>query len=117
MRRSLMHLRVFVRAAAFTALAAALSSNSFAATIVLSDTFTKPDGNLVGTTPDVGTGTWNQTSTTATNPIQISGNQVAMGTSGQDVYAAFTTPLANVPGSSIHTGMDINVSAAQTGDY
>jgi hypothetical protein len=112
-----MHFRVLLRAATFSGLFAALSLNSFAASIVFNDTFTKADGNLVGTTPDTSTGPWTQTGTVATTPIQISGNQVAMGTSGQDVYAAFLTAIPHQDGTVLHTSMDINLSAAQTGDY
>jgi hypothetical protein len=110
---------IFVRSTAFfCALLAVSSSGVFASTIVFSDDFNKSNGNLVGTAPNTSTGNWTQTGTTATSPIQISSNAVAMGTTGQDAYAAFQTSVPNSSdGAQIHTSMDINVSAAQTGDY
>lgn len=110
---------IFVRSAALLCTLLAVSSSGvFASTIVFSDDFNKSNGNLVGTTPNTSTGNWTQTGATATNPIQISSNAVAMGTTGQDAYAGFTSSVPNSgDGSQIHTSMDINVSAAQTGDY
>lgn len=96
----------------------ALASSSFAAPIVvLADDFSGPDGDLVGTTPDIG-GTWGQTGTNSTNPIQVSGGKAAIGPANQDAYAAFSTPIPHNDGTTIHSSMDLNVSAAQaTGDY
>jgi len=112
-----MHLRVFVRTAAFVVLLSALSSSTFAATIVFLDDFNKADGPLLGTTPNISTGSWTITGTSTTNPIQISSNAVAMQTTGQDAYGQFSTAIPHQDGTVLHTGMDINVSAAQTGDY
>src|SRR3954471_20141145 len=112
-----MHLRVFVRAIAFVVLLSALSSRTFAATIVFLDDFNKADGPLLGTTPNISTGPWTITGTSTTNPIQISSNAVALQTTGQDAYAALSTAIPHQDGTVLHTGMDINVSAAQTGDY
>lgn len=109
---------IFVRTTAiFCALLAISSSSVFASIIVFSDDFNKANGALVGTTPNISTGNWTQTGTATNNPIQISSNAVAMGTTGQDTYAAFSTPLPHQDGTTLHTSMDINVSAAQTGDY
>jgi hypothetical protein len=119
LRRNFMRPFSFVRTTAiFCALLAVSSSGLFASTIVFNDTFPKSDTALVGTTPDLSTGNWSQTGATATNPIQIVSNKVAMGTTGQDTYAAFSSSVSNSgDGSQVHTSMDINVSAAQTGDY
>jgi hypothetical protein len=67
----------------------------------------------------VGQGPWLQTSTVATTPILVSGaSAAAVGSSGQDVYAAFSTPINNATGNSLFLGATITVSAAQTtGDY
>jgi hypothetical protein len=113
-----MRLNLCLRAALAVAAILVISiPTASAATIVFSDSFTKSDGALVGTTPDISTGNWTQTGTTATNPIQISGNAVQMGTTGQDTYAAFSNVIPHTDGTVLHTSMDINVSAAQTGDY
>jgi hypothetical protein len=86
-------------------------SISLRATVLFSDTFTYPDGTLVGQ------GGWVQTGTTATSPIQIAGGRAVLGTSGQDVNAP-VGPFNLVDGSSIYLGATINVTSAQTaGDY
>src|SRR5262245_37292467 len=90
------------------------------AAIVLRDDFNPPNQpvNLVGTTPDVSTGNWSQTGTITTTPIQVTGNKAAIGNSGQDVYAAFSSGIAHSDGNSIFSGFTINVSAANAaGDY
>jgi hypothetical protein len=108
----------FLATAILCAVLSTANSSLFAATIVLSDDFSGADGNLVGTTPDVSAGNWSQTGATATNPIQVSGNKVALGTTGQDAYAAFSTAAPNTPDTQVHTSMDINISAVQAaGDY
>jgi hypothetical protein len=117
-RRNFMRPTILVRTTAILgALLAVSSSGVLASTIVFSDDFNKSNGNLVGTTPNISTGNWTQTGATATSPIQISSNAVAMGTTGQDTYAAFSTAIPHQDGTTLHTSMDINVSAAQTGDY
>ncbi len=94
------------------------SSAVLANTIVLSDDFSSANGDLVGTTPDVSTGDWTQTGTSATNPIQIVSNQVALVNTGQDAYAAFSQAVPTTAGAGLLTSMDINVSAASAnGDY
>ncbi|HMO64816.1 MAG TPA: PEP-CTERM sorting domain-containing protein [Verrucomicrobiota bacterium] len=99
------------------ALAALLAAADGRAAIVFSDSFTKPDQALVGTTADIG-GTWTQTGTVATNPLQIASGAVPLATSGQDVYAGFTAAVPNAPGTYVRTRVDINVaSATATGDY
>jgi hypothetical protein len=112
MRRSL---RYF--SAAFVAALLVCSSSAHAAIIVLSDDFSGGDGNLVGSTPDVSTGAWGQTGTNSTNPIQVSGGKAAIGPANQDAFAAFSSSVPHTDGGAIHTSMDINVSAAGTGDY
>jgi hypothetical protein len=83
---------------------------------VFSDDFNKPDQALLGTTADIG-GTWTITGTSVVNPLQISGNAVPLNTTGQDAFAAFSSPVANAAGTVLHTSMDINLSAVGTGDY
>ena len=69
-------------------------------------------GNLVGQGP------WTQTGTTATSPVQASSGAAALGTSGQDVYAAFSSAVTPTAGTSLFIGFDLTVSSAQaTGDY
>jgi trimeric autotransporter adhesin len=85
---------------------------SLQATALFSDSFTYPDGNLVGQGP------WLQNGTSATTPIQVLGGKAMIGTSGQDVNAALSSPFSLVDGSSFYIGATINLSAAQaTGDY
>jgi hypothetical protein len=103
----------------FTASTVALSHSALA-TVNFSDDFNSyVNGNLAGTTMDAtGQGTWKQTGATATNPIQINNGAVAIGTSGQDIYSALTTPITLTDGNSFYIGLTANVSAAQaTGDY
>lgn len=90
------------------------------ATTVFSDNFDSyVNGNLAGTSQDaLGQGTWRQTSTSATTPIQVVNGAIALGSSGQDVYSPLTTPTILSDGQSIYFSLAINVSAAQSGgDY
>lgn len=94
----------------------ATASAASAQLVVLNDNFDAYSaGNLVGQ------GGWTQTGATATNPIQVAGGPnfyAQLGTTGQDVYKAFTGPVAAVAGESLLSEFDITVSAAQTaGDY
>ena len=88
--------------------------NSVRATPIFADNFDSyTAGNLVGQGP------WLQTGTVATFPVQVTaGNQVSLGTSGQDVYAP-TTPLTTIAdGTSLYIGLDLDVTTATaTGDY
>src|SRR6476659_9504613 len=93
--------RVFLRAAAFLALAAVSCSGVSAATI-FSDDFNKADQALLGTTPNVG-GTWTITGTSVVNPIQIVGNKVALANNGQDAFAALSPGVLDAPGAPIRT--------------
>lgn len=69
-------------------------------------------GNLVGQ------GTWAQTGTTATSPVQVNNGAVVLGTSGQDVYAPLTTPISITDGSTFYIGATVDITAAQSGgDY
>jgi trimeric autotransporter adhesin len=84
---------------------------SASATVVLSDSFSYPDGSLVGQ------GGWILTGTSMTNPIQVVSGQASLVTTGQDANEAFTAPVIPTTGG-IYTGVDLNLSAAQaTGDY
>lgn len=78
------------------------------ASVIFSDSFAYPDGNLVGQGP------WVQQGTTTTNPVQLSGGQVLLGTSGQDVEAPLSTAITS---GSIYYGADIDVTASGSGDY
>ncbi len=88
------------------------------ASLIFSDTFTG-DGALQGHTPDSGGGAWGSLSAATTDPIQISGGAVAIGNTGNDDASMFNTSVAgNATGTSLYTGAQITVSAAQsTGDY
>ena len=95
-----------------TAALALLSSQSFA-TPVLSDNFNSyPNGNLTNGT------TWFQTGAPGATPVQVNGGVVTIGSSGQDVYSPFSSPVTLADGQSLYFGLTLNVSAAQaTGDY
>ncbi len=102
--------------AAILAVLLTASSTGFASTTVLSDDFNKANQALLGTTPNVG-GNWTITGSSVVNPLQVSGNQAALTTTGQDAYSAFSASVANAAGSVLHTSMDLNLSAVLTGDY
>jgi len=106
---------MIVCAAAVAALCFAPSA-VFAA-LVFQDTFTKTDQALLGTTPNISGGNWAITGTSVVNPLQISGNQVPLNTTGQDGFAPFLYPTPNAAGAPIRTSADINLSAVGTGDY
>ncbi len=100
---------------ALAALLTASPSISSAA-IVFSDDFSSGDGPLLGTTADVG-GIWTITGTSVVNPLTVTSGAVGVVSTGQDAYAAFSSPVPNALGS-LQTSVDINVSAAQAaGDY
>jgi PEP-CTERM motif-containing protein len=103
----------------FTASTVALSHSALASVAFSDDFNSYANGNLAGTTTDAtGQGTWKETGATATNPIQVNNGAVSIGTSGQDIYSALTTPITMTDGSSFYIGVTVNVSAAQaTGDY
>jgi hypothetical protein len=89
---------------------------SVQADVIFSDSF-NTNGTLVGTTPQVG-GNWTQTSTSATNPVQVVSGQVSLITSGQDVYGAFSSPVPVATTQALQTSFTLTVSAAQAaGDY
>ena len=91
----------------------ALSKIESLAAPVLSDNFNSyANGNLVGQ------GTWAQTSTSATSPVQVNNGVVTIGSSGQDIYDPFSSPVTLSDGQSIYFGLTLDVTAAQaTGDY
>jgi PEP-CTERM motif len=104
-----------------------LGINQSKADVLFSDNFNAPtysDGNLAGLGQDaLGQGTWQQTSTSTATPVQVintaTDGEISLGTSGQDVYSALTTPIASLTdGQSVYFGLDIDVSSAQAaGDY
>jgi hypothetical protein len=102
--------------AAVVAAVCAAPSAVFAA-ILFQDDFNKADQALLGTTPNVSGGNWTITGTSTVNPLQISGNQASLNTTGQDAYAAFSNSAPNAAGAPIRTSADINLSAVGTGDY
>lgn len=79
------------------------------------------DGNLAGLTANaVGQNGWAQTSTSATTPIQYNSTfgAAVLGTSGQDIYKAFTTQAPKTDGTSLFARLDFKLTAVQaTGDY
>ncbi len=84
--------------------------------VVLSDDFNSyTNGTLV---PQGG---WTTTGTVFTTPVQVAGGAdkyVQFGTSGEDDYKVFSSPVTLNPTDSLETRVDINVSAATaTGDY
>jgi len=69
-------------------------------------------GNLVGQ------GTWAQTGTSATTPIQVANGVAVLGTSGQDAYSPLPGgPITLADGQNFYIGLTLNVSSASTGDY
>ncbi len=89
------------------------------ATVVFYDDFNSyVNGNLAGLTANaVGQGTWAQTSTSATAPVQVNNGTVVLFT-GQDVYAPLTSPISITDGSTFYIGATVDLTAAQaTGDY
>jgi trimeric autotransporter adhesin len=82
------------------------------ATLNFSDNF---DGYATGNL--VGQGSWLQTGTVATSPVQVNNGQVVIGT-GQDVYAPLATPINITVGSTFYIGLTATFTAAQVaGDY
>lgn len=81
------------------------------ATVLFSDTFSYPDGDLVGRDG------WVQTGTTTTTPVQVVSGRVVLAT-GQDVQNPLATPYTLVDGTPFFIGATLNVqSATATGDY
>src|SRR4051812_6549668 len=72
-------------------------------TIILTDNFDSyAAGDLVGQ------GGWLQTSTTATNPIQVTaGKSLSFINSGQDIYKALSSVVTHTNGSSVFAGFDV----------
>ena len=103
----------------FFLILSAIAVTSLAAqaqTTVLSNNFGTgyTNGNLVGQNG------WTQTSTATNNPIQILNNQAVLGTSGQDIWKAFDTPvvLSNNLGAYLLTTAVFSINSAQAaGDY
>jgi hypothetical protein len=89
-----------------------LSAQTQAATY-LSDSFNSySNGDLAGQ------GSWAQTGTTATTPIQVVNGVASFGTSGQDIYSPLSSIVTPADGTSFYIGLTLNVSAAQSGgDY
>jgi hypothetical protein len=94
-------------------------SASFGALDFSEDFNSYVNGNLAGTTQnELGQGPWAQNNVSSTTPIQVSNGRAQLGTSGQDVYAAFSSPVANADGTSFYYALTLNVISAQAaGDY
>jgi hypothetical protein len=75
------------------------------------------NGPLIGQTPNVGSGTWQQTGSNPQNPLTVTSNALSIGTFGQDAYGTFTSGVPITAGNRLYTGVDINVSAAETSGY
>jgi MYXO-CTERM domain-containing protein len=66
----------------------------------------------------VGQNGWAQTGTSATNPIQVTGGEAVLGTTGQDVYAAFSSNAPVTAGTTLYYSATLKVTSAQAaGDY
>jgi hypothetical protein len=103
---------------AIALLLAVVSVNDAYATVVLQDDFSVP-GPVVGSTADIG-GTWAQIGANSLSVLTASaGGTVAVtgGTNFQDGGVAFSVPVANTAGTTLYSGLDITLSAAQSGDY
>ena len=77
-------------------------------------------GNLAGLTQNAaGQNDWKQTSTSAATPIQVNASgQAVIGSSGQDIYKAFTSSISKVDGSSFYLKARFAVTeTTTTGDY
>ena len=90
-----------------------LAAANLQATPLFSDSFSYPDGPLLGQ------GGWTITGTSVVNPIQVASGTVVLTTTGQDAYSALPGgPVTIADGTSLYMGLSIDVSAAQaTGDY
>jgi PEP-CTERM motif len=80
--------------------------------VSFNDSFTYPDGNLVGQ------GGWVQNGATATNPIQVASGHAVIGPTGQDVLHTLSAPVTHTDGSSVFAAFDLTLTAGSAaGDY
>lgn len=101
----------------FVAVVLAFFGTKSFATPILSDSFSDPNGALIGQSPQVG-GTWTITSTSVVNPINVNNGLVVLTNTGQDVYSQLSSAVSTGSGGSLYVGLNLNVNAAQaTGDY
>jgi uncharacterized protein YaiE (UPF0345 family) len=107
--------RFFSRVVAVIGLLAATYGEVAKGDILFQDSFSST-GNLVGSSPTTGAN-WAQTSTATANALQVSNGSLSILTNGQDAWGGFTSPVSNTAGSRLFAGFDINLSAAQGGDY
>jgi hypothetical protein len=75
------------------------------------------NGPLIGLTPNVGSGTWQQTGSNPANPLTVSSNALNIGTFGQDAYGTYTQGVPITAGNRLYTGVDINVSTATASGF
>ena len=98
-------------AIAATILAAAASAN---ADMLVSESFTHPNGNLVGQTPEIG-GTWAAHSSAGTGPIQVTGDQAAVlqhTADNEDDNVPFANGYVAGAGSVLYAAFDLDVPSA-----
>lgn len=99
-----------------SALLATLTAASTQAAVVLSETFSYPNGALIGQGSLAWAGLGTPVSTT--NPLTVSAGTVPLLTTGQDASRPLTTAVSFTGGASIYYSLDVTLSAAQaTGDY
>jgi hypothetical protein len=82
------------------------------ASLLVSDTFNYPAGNLAGNTPPIG-GIWTETSGT-TNDIQVANSDsivVNESTGVQDDHSTFAGGFTDAPGDVLYSSFTINVPA------
>ena len=86
---------------------------SVQATPLFSDDFNSyANANLAGQGP------WLQNGASAVTPVQVLNGKAMLGSSGQDLNAALSSPFSLVDGTSFYIGATVNLSAANaTGDY
>lgn len=88
-----------------------LSASAVLGSPIFSDSFSYPDGNLVGQ------GGWSQQGSTVTSPIQVTSEGARLGSSGQDGTKLLNSTLTLSSGTTFYYGLKLNVSSAGTGDY
>lgn len=88
-----------------------LASSSFGAALFTETFNSYSDGPLTNQGP------WLATAA-AINPINVASGRAQLATSGQDAYAAFGAPVTATDGTSLYSGLTLNVTSAQAaGDY
>jgi len=95
-------------------LAVGLLAGTANATILVQESFTHPDGNLVGQTPEVGT-TW-ATHSGTTGPVLVSGGKITLVQSNaEDVNSGTGSTMG--AGSRWYAGFDLSIPSGTTNAY